>query len=78
MPVDGGLILNGIIGGGVALGLARLLQSQYEARIADLKERVAAQSGKIEALLKANDELAESHKTLADSYKALASRRQAT
>ncbi len=66
---DSGLILNGIIGGAVALGLARLLQAQYEARISDLKERVMAQSGKIEKLLTANAELGDSYAELGEAYK---------
>jgi len=82
MPV-GDTLINLIVSGGVALGLARLLQQQYEARItaitdgyeariADLKDRVAGQSVKIDALLKSNDQLADAALVSANTVRAVA------
>lgn len=82
MPV-GDTLVNLIISGAVALGLARLLQQQYEARITaitagyearilDLKDRVAAQSVKIDALLKSNDQLADAALVSANAVRAVA------
>lgn len=38
-------IINLVAGGALAAFLAKLLQAQYEARIADFKERIKEQSG---------------------------------
>lgn len=71
MPTDDTqTIFNLLISGGGVLILARLLQGQYEARIKEqatlyreqidvLKERIASQAVKIDALLAANDQLAD-------------------
>lgn len=69
MPT-GDTLLNLIISGGLTLALASLLQKQYEARIGDLKERIAAQSVKIESLLKSNDTLADAFRDLAVAARA--------
>lgn len=93
MPV-GDTLVNLVVNGAIALGLARLLQQQYEARIKavtdgyearikavtdvyearilDLKERVAAQSVKIDVLLKSNDQLADAALVSANAVRAVA------
>lgn len=82
MPV-GDTLVNLVVNGAIALGLARLLQQQYEARIKavtdgyearilDLKERVTAQSAKIDVLLKSNDQLADAALVSANAVRAVA------
>jgi hypothetical protein len=46
-------IINLVAGGALAAFLAKLLQAQYEARIADFKERIKEQSSLLNALTKA-------------------------
>lgn len=46
-------IINLVAGGALAAFLAKLLQAQYEARIADFKERIKEQSSLLDALTKA-------------------------
>ena len=46
-------IVNLVAGGALAAFLAKLLQAQYEARIADFKERIKEQSSLLDALTKA-------------------------
>lgn len=46
-------IINLVAGGALAAFLAKLLQAQYEARIADFKERIKEQSTLLDALTKA-------------------------
>lgn len=43
-------IINLVAGGALAAFLARLLQQQYEARIADYKDRITEQSGLLHEL----------------------------
>lgn len=50
----GGTIVNALIGGGIAVVLARILQQQYEARIGDLKARIDQQAQEIKDLIAAN------------------------
>lgn len=55
-------IINLVAGGALAAFLAKLLQAQYEARIADYKERIKEQSGLLASLTtgidKVQDQLA--------------------
>lgn len=50
-------IINLVAGGALAAFLARLLQQQYETRIADLKERVNEQSSLLNDMTKGFDAL---------------------
>lgn len=78
-------VLNLIISGGGVLALASLLRVQYEARIAEqgalyreqivaLNARIDAQSAKIDALLKANDQLADAALLGAQTARTIASK----
>lgn len=93
MPV-GDTLVNLVVSGTVAIGLAQLLRVQYEARIAgqatlynqliadikaaydarlaDQKDRIDAQNGKIDALLKSNDQLADAALISANAMRAVA------
>ncbi len=72
MPVvDAGTLVNFLIGGGALAGLAKLLQTQYEARITDTKDRIVAQSAEIKELLGTNAELSEANRALAEANKRL-------
>ncbi len=97
MPV-GDTLVNLIVSGTVAIGLAQLLRVQYEARItgqatlynqliadlkatyearlADQKDRIDAQNGKIDALLKSNDQLADAALISANAVRAVAPGRE--
>lgn len=48
-------IINLVAGGALAAFLARLLQQQYEARIADFKDRIKEQSGLLGEMTKGFD-----------------------
>ncbi len=97
MPV-GDTLVNLIVSGTVAIGLAQLLRVQYEARITgqatlynqliadlkaayearltDQKDRIDAQNGKIDALLKSNDQLADAALISANAVRAVAPGRE--